>query len=235
MPRIRWTIEEQQLIIQEAARSIIEKKVFSLREAFNTSQSKLPKHRFREIAALSQVPWFTDGVPCRVKELEAERHNSFEDKLAQAVEEARQTERQRLEDECAQTAGKFLAKAFCYALDDPDLKRKLFLYMPNPVNSGITAPKSRNEKRIRVVVAGLLNGQARTIEEKYSEQLDLRFWSKDQSHETLKQILAHADVAIGMVSFLPHSADGILKSAKIPYHPISGGVTHIKAALEKLV
>lgn len=233
MPRIRWTAEEQQVIIDEAARILLEKKAFSLREAFSASQQKLPKHRCREIAALSQVPWFTDAVPKKVKELEAERNTSFESRMAQAISEAREQERERLEDDFARTAGKFFAKVFAYALEDADLRVKLFQFVP-----AITAPpavKHHKERRIRVVVAGVLNNQARTLEESLGAKLDLRFWSKDQSHESLKQMLAHADHAVGMISFLPHSADGILKSSKVPYSPVSGGVTHLKQALEKLV
>jgi hypothetical protein len=234
MARIRWSIEEQQVIISQAALIISEKKAFSMREAFSLAQVNLPKHRQRDIAALSQVPWFTDGVPKRIKEIDTAKHKTFEEQLANGIEEARGQERDRLEDELAQKAGSFFAKVFMYALEDPALRRKIFLYLPN-AQQVASVSRSHKDRKTRVVVAGLLNGQARTIEEKFSEQLDLRFWSKDQSHDALKQILAHADVAIGMVSFLPHSADGILKASKIPYHPISGGVTHIKQALDKLV
>jgi len=233
MARIRWSTEEQQLLIAEAAQIIIEKRAFSIREAFSLAQARLPKHRQREIAALSQVPWFTDGVPKRVKELDSVRHKTFEEQLASGIEAARAQERVRIEDELAQKAGSFFAKVFIYALEDPDLRRKLFVYLPN-VHVPPT-PHKHKDRKMRVVVAGVLNSQARTLEERFSDQLDLRFWSKDQSHDALKQVLAHADVAVGMINFLPHSADGILKTSKVPYHPVSGGVTHIKATLEKLV
>ena len=233
MPRIRWTTEEQQLLINEAAMVLLDKKAFSLREAFSVAQAKLPKHRCREIAALSQVPWFTDEVPKKVKLLEAERYSSFESKLAQGIAEARLQERDRLQEEIASQLGKFLARALVYALEDPELRYKLF--SPTPATTAPPAVKTHKERRIRVVVAGAMNNQARTLEEAYGAKLDLRFWSKDQSHETLKQMLAHADHAVGMISFLPHSADGILKASKVNYHPVSGGVTNLKSALEKLV
>lgn len=233
MARVRWSIEEQQAIIEEAALILSNKQAFSMREAFTRAQTKLPKHRQRDIAALSQVPWYIDAVPKRVKELDAAKHKTFEERLNAEIDAARCQERDRLEDELARKAGAFFAKVFAYALEDPDLRSKLFVYLPHAPQS--VAPKVSREKRTKVVVAGPMNSQARTLEQKYSDVLDLRFWTKDQSHETLKQMLAHADVAIGMVSFLPHSADGILKSAKIPYHPVSGGMTHIKQTLDKLV
>lgn len=43
-----------------------------------------------------------------------------------------------------------------------------------------------------------------------------------------------ADHAVGMVGFLSHSHDGILKSSKIPYHPVSGGISQVKRTLEEL-
>lgn len=233
MARVRWSIEEQQAIIEEAALILSNKQAFSMREAFTRAQSKLPKHRQREIAALSQVPWYTDAVPQRMKELDAAKHKTLEEKLAAGIAEARDQERDRLEHQFAQKAGALFAKVLMYALEDPALRARLFVYLPNvPI---AMAPKTSREKRLKVVIAGPLNSQARTLEEKYSDALDLRFWSKDQSHDSLKQMLAHADVAVGMVSFLPHSADGILKTAKIPYHPVSGGMTHMKQQLDKLV
>lgn len=234
MARVRWSIEEQQAIIEEAALILSNKQAFSMREAFTRAQSKLPKHRQREIAALSQVPWYTDAVPQRMKELDAAKHKTVEERLAAGIAEARTQERDRLEDELARKAGAFFAKVFSYALEDPGLRAKLFVYLPQ-VPGAHMAPKVSREKRLKVIVAGPLNSQARSLEEKYSDALDLRFWSKDQSHDSLKQMLAHADVAVGMVSFLPHSADGILKAAKIPYHPVSGGMTHMKQQLDKLV
>lgn len=236
MPRIRWTVEEQQIIITEAAQVLLDKKAFSLREAFNVGQGKLPRHRYREIAALSQVPWFTDAVPNKVKELEAEKTNSWESRLAQGIFDARNQERERLEDEYAKITARFFAKVLHYTLDDKDVRDRLFSLFAPPAPPH-PAPISRvvKEKRVRVIVAGALNSQARSLEESFGTKLDLRFWSKDQSHDTLRQMLNHADHAVGMISFLPHSADGILKSAKVPYHPVQGGVTHLKSALEKLL
>ena len=234
MARIRWSIEEQQAIIEEAALILSNKQAFSMREAFTLAQAKMPKHRHREIAALSQVPWYIDAVPKRVKELDAAKHKTLEEQLHHGISIARAEERGRLEDEFAQKAGALFAKVVMYALEDPDLRAKLFVYIPQTPGA-LMAPKSHRDRKLRVVVAGLLNSQARSLEEKYDDVFDLRFWSKDQSHDSLKQILTHADVALGMVSFLPHSADGILKSSKIPYRPVSGGMTHMKQALDKLL
>ena len=66
--------------------------------------------------------------------------------------------------------------------------------------------------------------------EKAQEQMP-----KDQSPDTLKSMLKNADHAVGMVGFLSHSHDGILKSSKIPYHPVSGGVSQVKRTLEELL
>ena len=47
-------------------------------------------------------------------------------------------------------------------------------------------------------------------------------------------MLKNADAAVGMVGFLSHSHDEILKSSKIPYHPVSGGSSQVKKTLEEL-
>lgn len=58
---------------------------------------------------------------------------------------------------------------------------------------------------------------------------------RDQlAHAAALSMLTNANHAISMVSFLSHSHDAILKSSKVPYTPVSGGVTQIKHALDKL-
>jgi hypothetical protein len=233
--RIRWTIEEQHILIEATAQIIFEKNALSLREAFNKAQKKLPPGRNREIAALSQVPWLTDAVPIRLKELEKNNAQNWEERITQATEEARAQGKAEGEAQFITAAGDLLAKILEAAMQHPSLAQMFY----RPVDSATPAqgqgvPRSTKAKKFRVVVAGVLNGQARKIEETFKDKLDLRFWTKDQSTDTLRSLLHQADAAIGMVGFLAHSHDGILKASKVPYYPVSGGVTAIKQALEQL-
>lgn len=234
--RVRWSPEEQALLIDTAARAMKNKEVFSLRESLNKAQESLPKDRQREILALSQVPWFIDGVPKKVKELEAEQVNNLEEKVIQAAEEARIRARNEVNEELITKAGALLSKILIAALQDPQLQALLrgqpAAYIPkhNPLPTG-----EARAKKTRVVVAGALNDQAKHLETLFGQRLDLRFWSKDQSSDTLKSMLKNADACVGMVGFLSHAHDAVLKASKVPYQPVSGGVSQVKQALESLV
>jgi uncharacterized protein (DUF1778 family) len=235
--RVRWSPEEQALLVETAAMAMKNKEVFSLRDALAKAQESLPKDRQRDIAALSQVPWFIDNVPKKVKELEEVQVSSLESQIAEAVEAANLRARLEIEGELISKAGALLSKILVAALQDPTLRLLLLPGQPvahipnhNPMPRGAS-----REKKPRVVVAGALNDQARHLETLMGQKLDLRFWSKDQSSDTLKSMLKNADAAVGMVGFLSHSHDGILKSSKIPYHPVSGGVSQVKRTLEELL
>lgn len=235
--RVRWSPEEQAQLIEFAATAMKAKEVFSLRDALEKAQEQMPKDRRRDIAALSQVPWFIDGVPKKLKELEEVQVSSLEQQIAEAVEIANQKARLEIEAELVNKAGALLSKILVVAFKDPALRVLLApgavpsLSIPhhNPMPRGAS-----KEKKPRVVVAGALNDQARHLETTMGQKLDLRFWSKDQSSDTLKSMLKNADAAVGMVGFLSHAHDGIIKSSKIPYHPVSGGVSQVKRTLEEL-
>lgn len=233
--RVRWTDEERAVLIEQAANLIHCKQVFSLRDALVKSQEVLPKDRRRNIAALTQVPWFVESVPAKVKELDHQHTKAVEEEVQQAVQSSEQKAREQLEDQIAQYIGKILARALSSAIKSPELA---VLFHPPPINHEpmrFRLVQHRKEKLPRVVVAGLLNSQTKVVESGFNDRLDLRFWSKDQSPDTLKSMLSHADAAVGMVSFLAHSHDSILKASKVPYTPVSGGVTQIKQALERLL
>lgn len=235
--RVRWSPEEQAALVETAASALKAKEVFSLRESLAKAQESLPANRRREIAALSQVPWFIDAVPKRVKELEEEKTVDLASEVARAVEAANHKARDEIEEELISKAGALLSRILVVALQDQALRNLLMPsnqtnpYAPahNPLPRGAV-----REKKPRVIVAGALNDQARHLETTMGQRLDLRFWSKDQSSDTLKSMLKNADHAVGMVGFLSHSHDGILKSSKIPYYPVSGGISQVKRTLEEL-
>lgn len=234
--RVRWSPEEQAELINVGAQALKNKDVFTIREALSKAQESFPAERRREIAALSQVAWFVEAVPKRVKELEKEQTVDLESEVAKAAAEASQKARDQVLEEMIASAGALLSKILVAALQDQTLRNLLVPHAPssyqpshNPLPRGAV-----REKKPRVVIAGALNDQARHLETTMGQKLDLRFWSKDQSSDTLKSMLKNADAAVGMVGFLSHSHDGILKSSKIPYHPVSGGISQVKKTLEEL-
>lgn len=238
--RVRWSPEEQALLVEAAATALKNKDVFTMREALTKAQESLPDNRRRDILSLTQIPWFIDGVPAKVKELEQMQVVNLEDQITQAAAEAGNKARAEAQQEMIDKAGALLAQILAAALQDQNLRSLLGTILPSQGTNTYVAPHnpmprgSSREKKPRVVVAGALNDQARHLETTMGQKLDLRFWSKDQSADTLKSMLKNADACVGMVGFLSHSHDGILKSSKIPYHPVSGGISQVKKTLEEL-
>lgn len=233
--RVRWTDEERAVLVFHAAELLHQKQVFSIRDALNKAQEALPRDRRRSIAALTQVPWFVEQVPAKAKELDQQSAKSFEEEVQQAVKSVEQTAREKFEDDIANYVGRILAKALRCAMQSPELAFLRHTPSINHEPHRHHLVQQRKEKLQRVVVAGLLNSQAKAVQSEFEKRLDLRFWSKDQSPDTLKSMLSHADAAVGMVSFLAHSHDSILKASKVPYTPVSGGVSQIKQALVRLL
>ena len=231
--RVRWTDDERKVLIDSAASLLHTKEVFSIRESLIKAQLSLAKDRRREIAALSQVPWFTDGVPIKLKELERVAAKTAEQQLEAAVSATAQQAREEFEDQISNYIGKILGKALRIAIQDLRLQPEELSQPLTHIRRSLHA--AHKERLPRVIIAGMLNSQAKSVEAAFKDKLDIRFWSKDQSTDTLKSMLQHADSAIGMVSFLSHAHDAVLKSSKVPYTPVSGGVTQIKSALEKLL
>jgi len=230
--RVRWTPQEQTELINSAASLLAERKAFNLREAFNQSQESLPADRRRKIAALTQIPWFIDTVPKRVKELESTKTNTVEAKIEEAIQSAREDAENQLRDKLVRQAASVLVEVILVALEDPKIRS---LLSPTTAPEALSQIKVKKTKLKRVIVAGTLGSQANVIEKAFANKLDLRFWSKDQSNDTLRQMLSHADAAVAMVGFLAHSHDQILKASKVQYIPVSGGVSQIKGALEGLI
>jgi hypothetical protein len=232
--RVRWSPEEQQKIISTAAEALLNKSVFTHREALNFAIAAMPKDRQREILAMSQVPWFVNGVPARLKELERQHHQSVEQVIAQTADQAAAKARAEALEEMIQQAGAILGRILAVAFQYVELPKQEVRSSPVGKHNPFGKTEAR-EVRPRVIVAGTLPAQSKSIEEAFGAKLDLRFWTKDQSSDTLKSMLSHADHAVGMVGFLSHAHDNILKSSRVPYTPVSGGVSQVKQTLEKLI
>jgi hypothetical protein len=235
MTRVRWSPEEQTLLINQAATLLNERQAFSLREAFNKSQDALPVGRQRQIAALTQIPWFTDAVPKRVKEIEFQKEHGLEHQIEAAIAKAKAEACDEFKHQLIRQGGQILAELIKVALEDATLRSVIQgggVSIGRPDLSKI--PVNRTKMK-RVVVAGSLNSQGNVIAKEFGEKLDLRFWTKDQSNDTLRSMLQHADAAVAMVGFLSHPQDNIIKSSKVMYIPVSGGVTQVKLTLQKLL
>jgi hypothetical protein len=234
MTRVRWSPEEQTLLINQAATLLNDRQAFSLREAFNKSQEALPVGRQRQIAALTQIPWFADAVPKRVKEIEHQKEYSLDNQIEAAVAKAKAEACEEFKQQLIRQGGQMLAELIKVALEDATL-RSIVMSVGLQGKPDLSRIPVNKTKMKRVIVAGSLNSQSNSIEKEFGEKLDLRFWTKDQSNDTLRSMLQHADAAVAMVGFLSHPQDNIIKSSKVMYIPVSGGVTQVKLTLQKLL
>jgi hypothetical protein len=86
--------------------------------------------------------------------------------------------------------------------------------------------------RPTVLVVGLLGSQAEAIKRDFSERLELRFLSQDDSQERMRQHCASAHVVYGMVGYMDHNTDAVLrKAAGDRYTRVNGTVGELTRLL----
>jgi len=61
----------------------------------------------------------------------------------------------------------------------------------------------------------------------------LRFWRADDSLQQLKEMATQAEVAIGMVDFMNHSAEDVMKARSPHYIRQNGGVERMIEAVRR--
>lgn len=133
MYRVRWTPEERKTLINQAATLLLDRHAFSIKEAFNLAQGALPESRRRQITTLTQVGWFVERVPKRVREIEGEKHKTAEQRISQAVAEASARAYFTFEDEWIRKAGNIFSKVLMVALEDPGLRSLLVKHYEEPI------------------------------------------------------------------------------------------------------
>lgn len=96
-------------------------------------------------------------------------------------------------------------------------------------------PETSVTKRPVVLVYGLLNDQASVVDKAWGHKFDLRFKGSEKRKGLDKIVLTGCNYAIGVTNFMSHSIDGILfKHFKVNYTRITGGVTSVNTALNKI-
>lgn len=87
--------------------------------------------------------------------------------------------------------------------------------------------------RPRIVVAGLLNGQATKIAEEFGNNLDLRFITANDG-QGVRNKIRNATSVIGMIGFMNHSMENHLKE-HTNYRRIPGGMDALRKHLSEIV
>lgn len=97
-----------------------------------------------------------------------------------------------------------------------------------------TAPKG--PEKTRVTIVGLLAGQAQMIVKEYSDRLHLEF--VEQAHtsgQRLKGLCHASEAVITMTGFISHATEDLIKSRGGNLVRVSGGMTSLRAELDKYV
>lgn len=249
--RVRWTDPERELLLQAAVKLLRDDQAATAHELISKAQiAALPAARRRPTAGLSgsalrnearlalaaqdagKGPANASPPPPNFLPTESPRRRATD--LNPPAPIPTPTEA------FAELAGNALAQILVQALTHTDVvaaarelvapgssvERGAQVHYP----FGIDA--LRGSKRPKVLIAGTKNNQAEALKPLISELgLNAEFWSKDESSESLRRLARNSDTAIGMVSFLAHSHDAILKHGAPKYLRVTGGVSAIAEKL----
>jgi hypothetical protein len=90
------------------------------------------------------------------------------------------------------------------------------------------------QRLAKVLVVGLLPGQARTIEREFKDMFRFECMEAECSHHELRQNAQSADFIFAMTGFINHSDEKqITSTAKERYMRVEGGLTRLREALRE--
>jgi hypothetical protein len=99
-----------------------------------------------------------------------------------------------------------------------------------PVSAGMKAA----QRLAKVLVLGLLPGQARTIEREFKDKFRFEFLEAACSHHELRQNAQGANFIFAMTDFINHADEKqITSTAKERYMRVEGGLTRLRDALRE--
>ncbi|KWU17761.1 hypothetical protein [Burkholderia cenocepacia] len=103
-----------------------------------------------------------------------------------------------------------------------------------PENAGLSSGMKAAQRLAKVLVLGLLPGQARTIEREFKDKFRFEFMEAECSHHELRQNAQGAQFIFAMTGFINHSDEKqITSTAKERYMRVEGGLTRLRDALRE--
>jgi hypothetical protein len=223
MRRVSWTHQEQQLLLDASARAISEGYVGTRLRAINQAQLEvLPENRRRKLAAITQLPWFEDGL----KEA-LERRRKLETELERPQEAdpppAPTPSPGRLQE---------ALQGFFQALRDEVLEEVQSILEARLGEALTMVPKKQT--KTSVLIVGLKGGQMEEIKRDFDGKFDLRFIGSAENKHQLRAMVTAANVTLGVTNFMNHAGESIIKDRSARYIPVDGGITRLKDALRGL-
>lgn len=241
--RIYWTQEERKILAVEIARLLNEDPILSLLEATLEAQTLiLPENKRREISTVGTMPWLKNAVREELVVLRSKHDNLVREELnaAQALNKEYEEKLRDLENMVSHIdplqaieivarsmspadAAMHIARITTDHLILEQLSAQQMLEMKPVTNT-------KRTRKLRVLVAGLLPGQIRLIEEKFCQALDIKFWQTSESITKLKSSLSsNTDKVVVLTKFVSHKTTEI--TAAYDHILVNGGLSSLKETL----
>ena len=90
-------------------------------------------------------------------------------------------------------------------------------------------------RQMKVAIVGLLGGQKQLIQKEFGPEFDLRFFETTKAKsKQFESGVSQCDVAIGMVNFINHGVEPVIRNAGVPYVQIKGGMSSLRDKLTEM-
>lgn len=256
--RIFWSETEYAMVVDEMLRLRTAGKIH-LKDALEKAMLLLPKER-RRPAATSGLAKLSKLLTQRAKAKEEARLRSIappppvpandasvpsmlyvKSPLAVALDEDRPTGGELIAHEVIQFGAAILAGIVGHPSVREAFRSLLTGATPDDMDTwrhrstaSNVVPMTAAPRLPKVLIAGLIGPQVRTIQKEFASRFDLRFWSTDKSSQLLRDMASACEVAVGFTNFLGHPHDQILKTRAPQYVRAGGGVTKLSETLMHL-
>lgn len=232
--RVYWSSQERNILIEEVAERQLDVPGMSLRDALRDAQKLLPEHRQRNIDKVHTggMRWLIEGVGAAKIRITQQRKKTVEPPPAPPPQPAPSAPAEERIYELLRDVAIRLARE---VLSDPVVASLLREEKHSKAEPTTIKGEQALKPRRRVLIAGLLNGQVEEIRKGFGDEVDLRFWTKDETVQTLKSRLGSSDHAVVMVDFVDHSVSIATRASGVPTTSLHGGMTRLREELRRFV
>lgn len=240
MPKhvVRWNLEEQQQVAQQAAKIRLEQQLGEL-DAWRQAQQVLPTHRRRKIITISLIAPATRALyKQQLQELQRRPKDVPKPEVPQqsAVPPVPSEESTTpVVDDLLEALADAVAIKFAEAFRR-SMQRQLREIAPAIAEQlQLEPPQSRQSKRSLLVV-GLLPAQAETMRKRFGDRLDLRFVSSQETPQVISSRIGNSDKVILMTNFINHSHQNAAMQAagRDNVLLVTGGISSLTKQLDRL-
>lgn len=224
-PRVFWTPEEKEAILQEALRLRRSDKTLSVLRAFEKAQSVLSADRHRKFH--NGLTSIGSGLPVRLNELEKQSAAPTLPQPEPAPPQPSPVSTSKHLD--LESALDVLVDTFAAEIANR-LEQKLRSRIKAVVERVAEAAPTLRRK---VLLVGAIGSQVTILEQEFGKVLDLRTLSTDAATKRGSNEWPQADAIVVWTNFIGHNI-----TEKVPREKmlmVSGGMTEIRETLRRLI